>query len=131
MLVMLLALTNASLGGLNLGVNSMVAGSLFTLVGSQVSCFGAFATLAGEPIREAKDPISKMLQGTVRLEHGATAGLALFVIGASYLAYVAFEWAAVGYSAVPFTKFNVAALTLVVLGVQLVFTSFFLSVIAD
>ena len=131
LIVMLLALTNTSLGGLNLGVNSMVAGSLFTLVGSQVSCFGAFATLAGEPIREANDPISRMLQGTVRLEHGATAGLVLFVIGASYLAYVLVEWAAVGYSAVPFTKFNVAALTLVVLGVQLVFTSFFLSVIAD
>jgi hypothetical protein len=129
--VMLLALLDVSIGGMNFGVNSMVAGSLFTLVGAQVACFGAFATLIGEPIREANDPLTRLLRGRVQLEHGATAGIVLAAVGGAYMSYVVAEWAANGFASVPLYEINIAALTLVVLGVQLVFTSFFLSVIAN
>jgi hypothetical protein len=130
-LLMLSVLLGISVGGRSFGINSMVAGSMFTLVGAQVACFGAFATLAGEPIREANDPITRLLRGQLRLKHGVTAGVALFAVGAVYLTYVIADWAADGYASVPVSEFNIAALTMIVLGVQLVFTSFFLSVIAD
>jgi hypothetical protein len=131
LLVMLLSVSGISIGGMNLGINSMVAGSLFVLVGAQVSCFGAFATLAGDPIREATDPITTFLRDRLRLEHGATAGLAMVLVGGGYLAFVVLEWLASGFAAVPLTEYNVAALTVMVLGVQIIFTSFLLSFIAE
>ena len=131
LLVMLFALADVPVGGSTLGINSMIAGSLFTIVGAQVACFGAFATVAGEPIRSAQDPVTEFLVEKVNLEHGATAGLVLFTLGAAYSTYVVWQWSATGFTAVPIVEVNVAAFTAVVLGVQVVFTSFLLSAIAD
>jgi hypothetical protein len=128
--VMFLALSDITLGGMVLGVNSMIAASLFILVGAQISCFGAFATLVGEPIREATDPFSILIQ-ELRLEHGGIIGIGMFSVGATYLGYVILSLVQTGAEAAPLSEYNVAALTLVVLGVQVVFTSFFLSAITD
>ena len=131
LLLMLVALSNVAVAGTTLGTNSMIAGSLFTIVGSQVASFGAFATIAGEPIRAATDPVTNVLVDKIDLEHGATAGLLVFTAGAVYSTYVVIEWIASGYAAIPVAKVNVAAFTACVVGVQLVFTSFLLSVLAD
>jgi hypothetical protein len=128
--VMFLSLSDVPVGGMILGVNSMIAASLFILVGAQVSCFGAFATLVGEPIRKAADPFSRLIQG-LRLEHGGVVGIGMFSVGAVYLGYVILRWVQSGTAVVPLSEYNIAALTLVVLGVQVVFTSFFLSFINE
>ncbi|WP_380675272.1 glycosyltransferase [Salinigranum sp. GCM10025319] len=129
--VMLVAGFGVPVAGQTFGINSMIAGSLFTLVGTQVACFGAFATVAGEPIRKAGDPVTNLLANHITLEHGATAGLVVFAAGAVYMSFVAIQWASNGFAAAPVAKANVAALTAIVLGIQLVFTSFFLSLIAE
>jgi hypothetical protein len=129
--VMLVAGLGIPIAGQTFGINSMIAGSLFTLVGTQVACFGAFATVAGEPIRKAGDPVTDLLANHITLEHGATTGLVMFAVGAVYMSLVAIQWASNGFAAAPVAKANVAALTAIVLGIQLVFTSFFLSLIAE
>jgi glycosyltransferase involved in cell wall biosynthesis len=131
LLVMLIAWTNVSIGGTTLGVNSMIAGGLFTIVGAQVASFGAFATVAGEPIREAQDPLTTLLVDRIDLEHGATVGMVVFAAGAAYTAYVLWEWLTTGMAGVPVAERNVAAFVAVVLGVQIVFTSFLLSAVVD
>jgi glycosyltransferase involved in cell wall biosynthesis len=131
LLVMLIALSGLNIGGMTLGVNSMIAGGLFTIVGAQIASFGAFATVAGEPIREAQDPVTTLLVDRIDLEHGATVGLLLFAAGAVYSAYVFWEWMTTGFVAVPVAEKNIAAFTAVVLGVQLVFSSFLLSTIVE
>jgi glycosyltransferase involved in cell wall biosynthesis len=131
LLVMLIAWTNVSIGGTTLGVNSMIAGGLFTIVGAQVASFGAFATVAGEPIRDAQDPLTTLLVDRIDLEHGATVGLLVFAGGAAYTAYVLWEWLTTGITGVPVAERNVAAFVAVVLGVQIVFTSFLLSAVID
>ena len=128
---MLVALSGLSIGGMTLGVNSMIAGGLFTIVGAQVASFGAFATVAGKPIREAQDPLTTLLVDRINLEHGATVGLLLFTAGAVYSAYVIWQWATVGFVSVPVAEINVAAFTAVVLGVQIVFSSFLLSTVVE
>ncbi|WP_136601132.1 glycosyltransferase family 2 protein [Salinigranum halophilum] len=130
-LVMAVALSDVSINGATLGVNSMIAGGLFAIVGVQVSLFGAFATIAGEPIRSAGDPLTTVLVDKINLEHGATGGLLIFTAGAAYSAYVVWQWAASGYAVVPIAETNVLALTAVVLGVQIVFSSFLLSVLVE
>ena len=122
---------DVSIAGRTFGINSMIAGSLFTLVGSQVACFGAFATAAGEPIREAKDPITTLLTERVTLEHAVTVGLVIFAVGAVYISTVAIQWVLGGFAVVPVAKSNIVGLTAIVLGIQIVFSSFLLSVVAE
>jgi glycosyltransferase involved in cell wall biosynthesis len=131
LLVMLIAWSNLSINGMTLGVNSMIAGGLFTIVGAQVASFGAFATVAGEPIREAQDPVTTLLVDRINLEHGATVGVLMFTAGAVYTTYVLWEWLTTGIVGVPVAERNVAAFVAVVLGIQLVFTSFLLSTLVE
>lgn len=56
LLVLLVSLSGVTVGSTEPGVRSGVAGGLVLLVGAQVTCLGAFATVAGEPVREADDP---------------------------------------------------------------------------
>jgi uncharacterized membrane protein (DUF485 family) len=75
--------------------------------------------------------VTNLLANHITLEHGATAGLVMFAAGAMYMSFVVIQWASTGFAAAPVAKANVAALTAIVLGIQLVFTSFFLSLIAE
>jgi hypothetical protein len=131
LLVMLVVLANVSIGGTTLGVNAMVAGGLFTIVGIQIACFGAVATVVGDPIRKARDPVTKLLANRVEVEYGVTVGVALFVSSTIYISVGVFQWAASGFVATPVVESNVLALTAMVLGIQLVFTSFLLSLITE
>jgi hypothetical protein len=126
LIAMLVSFFDLSIAGRTFGINSMIAGSLFTLVGFQVACFGALATVAGNPIRKAQDPITKLLTTRLKLEQGALAGLVVFALGSVYMSTVAARWLVDGFAAVPVAKSNVLGLTAIVLGIQLVFTSFLL-----
>ncbi|SFR66950.1 glycosyltransferase family 2 protein [Halogeometricum limi] len=129
--VLLVALSGASIGPFVPSIRTILAGSLFILVGAQVTCLGAFATVAGEPVREAKDPITRFIIDHVQLEHGATTGVLVFGASALYSGYAIFNWWASGLTALPSLSSSVVALTAMILGMQLVFTAFFLSTIAD
>jgi hypothetical protein len=129
--VMVAAGFGVSIGGRSFGINSMIAGSLFALVGAQVACFGAFVTVAGEPIRRASDPVTTLLVNHVDVEHGVVVGSVVFAVGAGYLSFGVLQWVSGGTGTTPVVKATVAALTAVVLGIQLVFTSFCLSAISE
>ncbi|WP_082230753.1 glycosyltransferase family 2 protein [Haloprofundus marisrubri] len=131
MLVMGLAYTGVQLGPASLGLNSMIAGSLMTLVGYQVASLGAFATVASDPIQKANDPFTTWLTQRVSLERGATIGLAVFAAGAAYAALVVGQWFTAGFASIPVAEANIAAFTAIILGIQMIFGSFFLSSIAE
>lgn len=127
LLLLVLAQSGLAVGSLDPGTNSVIAGSLLLVVGSQAVGFGAFATLAGEPINGADDRLTSALMEHVQLEHGATIGVLLFVIGAAVAVFGLFQWATVGFEAVPSVEQNILAFTAIVLGIQFVFSSFLLS----
>ncbi|WP_129115398.1 glycosyltransferase family 2 protein [Halegenticoccus tardaugens] len=129
--VMALAYFSVPINGISLGVHSVIAGSLFTIVGTQVVSLGAFATVAGDPIRAPEDPVTEYLTQKVQLEHGATFGLCLFGVGAGFAGVLAIRWIASDFTQLPFLMGDVVALTAMVLGLQIFFSSFFLSAIAE
>ncbi len=128
--VMALAFFGVPVAGVTLGVHSMVAGSLLTIVGYQVASLGVFAAVAGDPIRAPTDPVTTFVRERLRLEHGAVGGIALAGAGGTYAAYLLAGWAASGFSELPLVMADVAAFTAIVLGVLTVFESFFMSVVA-
>jgi len=114
-----------------LGVRSMVAGSLLTIVGAQIVSLGVFSTLASDPIRRPEDPVTNWLVDHLTLKTGGIAGLGLFATGGTYATYLLFQWMTAGYGSLPTLTHDVLTFTLIVLGVQLVFSSFFVSMIGD
>jgi hypothetical protein len=113
------------------GIQTLIGGMLFVLVGFQVGCLAIFSSIAADPIRQPRDPITNAIRERFTLETGATVGVALFAAGAAFLAYGAVAWAVEGYAAVPSAAWNLLAAAAVVLGAQTVFNSFFFSLLAQ
>jgi len=130
LVVMGIAYTGVSLGGITLGTHSMIAGSLFTIVGYQIFTLGLFSTVGSDPIRHVDDPVTNVLEGRLTLERGALLGTGLLVGGGLYAASLVATWVGTGFSAIPFTLASLVAFTAIVLGLQTVFSAFFLSEIA-
>lgn len=127
--VMTVAHTGVALGEVTLGTNSMIAGSLATIVGTQVGSLGVFATVASDPIQQPDDPVTTGITEYATLERGATAGVIVFAAGGAYASWLVGDWILSGFGAVPFTSAALIAFTAVVVGIQLVFSSFFLSTV--
>jgi len=125
--VLLTAHTGIEIGAMTLGINSMIAGSLFSILGVQVGSLGVFATVASDPIQKPNDVSTSWIMENATLERGASAGLAVFTAGAVYATWLVLDWALRGFGSVPFTTSSLLAFTAIVIGVQLVFSSFFLS----
>ena len=129
--IMTVAWSGVTVGGVSLGINSMIAGSLLTIVGYQTGSLGIFATVASDPIQKPADSVTRALTEQVSLERGATLGLVVFGLGALTAGGLLSRWAANGFTSLGFTKTALSAFTAIVIGLQTVFSSFFLSMIAD
>lgn len=130
-LLMTLCLTGVSLGATSFGLHTMVGGSLLTLAGAQIAAFAVFATVTSNPIQVPSDPVTGLIVNRIKLKHGATAGLLVLGAGAVYVVLMGARWVASGFSTLPVLMADIAAMTAVVFGVQLVFSSFFLSSVAE
>ena len=124
-----LSLMNRPFSGVYFGQHTMIAGCLVTIVGYQVGSLGLFSAVAAEPIRSPRDPVSEAILDRFRLEHGALLGLGLFTAGALYTTYLIVQWVQSGYTELPVIPVNLLAFTIIVLGIQTVFYSFFLSLL--
>jgi hypothetical protein len=118
-------------GAVRLGVRSMVAGGLLTIVGHQAISLGIFSTLASDPIRRPNDPVTSWIVAHLSLERGGLIGLGLLAAGGTYATYLLYQWAAVGYEALPTLSHDVLAFVLIILGLQTVFSSFFIHMVRD
>ena len=131
MFVMGLALGSASLGPFNPGIHSMVLGSLLVLIGFQVFNMGVFSTVAGDPIQRPTDPLTTKLTEDLQLEQGVTAGLILFGAGSAYATFLVARWASSGFTQLPLLMADIVAFITIVVGMQMIFSAFLLSTIAD
>jgi len=117
--------------GVILGPRSAIAGSLLTIVGYQIASMGVFATVASDPIRRPDDIITTAIVNHLSLERGGAVGFILLTLGSGYASYLIYRWVTVGYEALPGITHDVIAFTLIVLGIQTIFASFFMSSLAE
>jgi hypothetical protein len=110
-------------------IHAMIAGSLATLVGAQVLQLGFFARTYAVLYLGDSDPLLERHWKRVRLEHGLLAGLVLFLIGATVLGWIFVGWWQSGFGVLAREHQALFGLTLVGLGLQTMFASFFLSVL--
>jgi hypothetical protein len=129
MLIIAASLQGVQLGAATFGLQTLVVGVLFAIVGYQVGTLALFSSVAANPIRHPSDPITNAIHDHFTLETGAALGVVIFALGAACLAYSVVAWTITGYAAVPPVEWNLVASGGVVIGVQTVFNSFFLSLI--
>jgi glycosyltransferase involved in cell wall biosynthesis len=115
--------------GLTWYIHAMIAGSLATLVGAQIVQLGLFARTYALLYLNEHDPLLERAWSKVRLEHGLLLGAALVLFGGGVLVLIFSEWASGGFRELGREHEAVFGMTLVALGMQTLFGSFFLSVL--
>jgi len=90
---------------------------------------GAFARAYAAYYLGEHDRLFDSLRARLRLEHGLLAGAAVLLTGVVMCAVIAIQWIDRGFGELREEKLAVVGFTLVVLGIQLVFGSFFLSIL--
>nr|WP_225335393.1 glycosyltransferase family 2 protein [Halomicrobium urmianum] len=129
--VMGLAYGGVPINGVNFGVHSMIAGSLFLIAGPQAFSLGVFATVGTDPIQRPDDALTSWIVENATLERGATLGTVVFALGAVQAGYLVWTWVTSGFGNLSFTLGSMVAFTALVVGMQTFFGSFFLSVVGD
>jgi glycosyltransferase involved in cell wall biosynthesis len=110
-------------------IHTMLAFVALTLMGAQVVQLGLFArTYALTHFRE-HDALIERLRRRVHLEHGLLLGAALVLAGAGVLLAVFIRWAHAGFGALGDEYPTALGVTLVGLGVQTIFGSFFIGLL--
>jgi glycosyltransferase involved in cell wall biosynthesis len=128
-LVALVSLTGIEIFGREWQLHSMIAGALLLIVGSQVVALGLCAHAYGTYFMGEKDPWFDRMRARFRLEHGLMLGGVVLLAGLIWAAVIVAMWVDRGFGALSEERALVAAATLIIIGLQVVFSSFLLSIL--
>ncbi|MBN1528510.1 MAG: glycosyltransferase family 2 protein [Thermoleophilaceae bacterium] len=110
-------------------LHTMVAGSLLMIVGTQVVALGLCAHAYGTYFMEDRDPWFDKMRARYRLEHGLALGGVLIVAGLAIAAVIVGIWFDRGFGALSEERMALLAATLLIVGIQIFFSSFLLSIL--
>lgn len=128
-LAMLTVLTGIDLFGREWDLHAMIAGAMMSIVGSQIVSLGLSAKAYGVYHLGEEDRLHDHFEGKIRLEHGLMAGAFVVLIGLIVTAWVVIKWIGSDFGTLSEQSMLVFGMTLGVLGLQLIFTSFFMSIV--
>lgn len=124
----------ATVFNLNIGyypsIHTMIFGSLFLISGFSITGLGLFAGVYGRR-RDIfnLDTVSNWSIDNFSLERGVIIGAIIFGIGFFYLSYRVISWILNGFPAFPWIEQNLIAATMIIVGLQTIFSAFFISII--
>jgi glycosyltransferase involved in cell wall biosynthesis len=115
---------------ITLDLHTMIFGVIFTLMGAQILSIGAFAKVFSYAERFDRGTVSlKRVLRRVTLESGLLLGGALFLAGFAGCAWITWQWAASGFGPLHEVRQVLFCSMWLFLGVQVIFASFFLSML--
>jgi hypothetical protein len=129
LLIALTVLADVSVLGRQWDLHAMIAGALLMVVGTQVLALGLCAHAYGTYFMGDRDPWFDRMRERFRLEHGLLVGGAITLAGLAIAAGIVITWANRGFGELSETRLAVMAATLVIVGVQVVFSSFLISIL--
>jgi hypothetical protein len=110
-------------------LHSMVAGALLMVVGTQVLALGLCAHAYATYFMGEQDPWFDRMRARLRLEHGLMLGGAIVTAGLVLAAVIAGIWIDRGFGELSEERLAVLAATLIIVGIQIFFSSFLLSIL--
>jgi len=112
-------------------VHTLIGGAALVIVGAQVVGLGICGRAYGVFVTGDRDSLFDRLEQRIKLEHALLTALGLVTTGLALGAYVALNWASNGFGKLSEVSLAVMAMTLVVVGLQLFFTSFLVSLLGQ
>jgi len=128
-LISAVALSQIDLLGRQWEIHTMIAGALLMIVGTQVVGLGLCAHAYGTYFMGEKDAWFDRMRARYRLEHGLLLGGAILLVGLVIAAVIVGTWIANGTGRLSEERLAVLAATLVIVGMQVFFSSFLLSIL--
>jgi hypothetical protein len=128
-LVGLVSLSGIDILGREWQLHSMIAGSLLAVVGTQVLGLGLCAHAYGRYFMGEREAWFDRMRARYRLEHGLALGGAILLVGLVIATTIVVTWIDRGFGALSEERLAVAAATLITIGLQVVFSSFLLSIL--
>ncbi|HXM95654.1 MAG TPA: glycosyltransferase family 2 protein [Candidatus Dormibacteraeota bacterium] len=115
---------------ITLDLHTMIFGVIFTLLGAQILSIGAFAKVFSYAERFDRGTVSlKRVLRRITLESGLLLGGALFLMGFAGCAWITWQWASTGFGPLHEIRQVLFWSMWLFLGVQVIFASFFLSML--
>lgn len=121
------------IGQVQFDTNTLLVAGMMTIVGFQVLFFGLFTKLycAARGLLPDNPQLRKLL-ALFSLERGIVAGVLIAAIGLGFLAAAILKWRAAAFGIISYPeslRLVIPAVTCMTLGVQTLFSSFFLSIL--
>jgi glycosyltransferase involved in cell wall biosynthesis len=110
-------------------LHAMVAGALLMIVGTQVLALGLCAHAYGTYFMGEEDPWFDRMRARYRLEHGLLLGGAIILAGLVMAAVIVGIWVERGFGQLSEERLAVLAATLLIVGLQVFFSSFLISIL--
>jgi hypothetical protein len=110
-------------------LHTLIGGSLLTIVGTEVLTMGLCAHAYGTYFMGEKDAWFDRARARFRLEHGLALGGSIMAAGVIVGGVVIVHWIERGFGALAEERLAIAAATLVIVGLQIFFSSFLLSIL--
>src|SRR3954471_11468483 len=128
-IIALIAVAQIDIFGRQWDLHTMVAGALMMIVGSQVVALGLAAHAYGTYFMGEKDPWFDRMRARYKLEHGLMLGAGVAFVGLAIAGVIAGIWIDRGFGALSEERLAVLAATLIIVGIQVFFSSFLLSIL--
>jgi glycosyltransferase involved in cell wall biosynthesis len=110
-------------------LHTMIAGGGLMIVGTQIVSLGLCAHAYGTYFMGDRDPWFDRMRARFRLEHGLMLGGALMVGGLATGGVIVGKWIDRGFGGLSEERLAVLAATLLIVGLQIFFSSFLLSIL--
>ena len=115
--------------GRSWGIHALIGGSLLMVVGTQVLALGLCAHAYGTYFMGERDPWFDRMRARFRLEHGLLLGGAFVLVGLALGGVIVATWISHGFGSLADEHLAVVAATLLIVGIQIFFSSFLLSIL--
>jgi glycosyltransferase involved in cell wall biosynthesis len=111
------------------GLHALIGGALLMIVGTQVLALGLCAHAYGTYFMGERDPWFDRMRTRFRLEHGLLLGSVFVLIGVVMGGIIVGTWISNGFGSLADERLAVVAASVVIVGIQIFFSSFLLSIL--
>jgi glycosyltransferase involved in cell wall biosynthesis len=128
-LVSAAVLTNIDVFGRAWNIHALIGGALLVIVGTQVVAMGLCAHAYGTYFMGERDAWFDWMRARLRLEHGLLLGGTIVLAGLAGGTVIVVRWIDHGFGALANEDLAIVTATLIIVGIQVFFSSFLLSIL--
>ena len=128
-LISLAVIAQIDILGRQWDLHTLVAGALLMIVGTQVVALGLCAHAYGTYFMNERDPWFDRMRARFRLEHGLLLGGGILLAGLVAAGAIVITWLQRGFGELSEQRLALFAATLIIIGLQIFFSSFLLSIL--